>query len=104
VLAPSSLRLAFSAKPGPSQASLAEDITSTTGGRLNIVGLRQERVASAKTDDEAIQTCRLSDPALSLSGKLGEFRTPVRNPKNYSPPTAGRNPALRRRLQLRLAN
>src|SRR4051812_18486184 len=41
----------------------------------SIVAVAKERVAGAKSDDEAIQRARLSDQALSILSKLGDFDT-----------------------------
>ena len=40
-----------------------------------IVAVAKQRVAEARTDDEAIQSARMSDQALGLIGKLGHFDT-----------------------------
>jgi thiol-disulfide isomerase/thioredoxin len=71
----------------------------------SIVAVAKERVAAAKTDDEAIQRARLSDQALSLVGKLGEFdTTPQSDELLNSFRTGGRPVIVDAVIQLRLAN
>src|SRR3954468_23236544 len=71
----------------------------------SIVALAKERVAAAKTDDEAIQRARLSDQALSIIGKLGEFdTTPQSDDLLNSFRTGGRPIIVDAVVQLRLAN
>src|SRR4051812_48028008 len=71
----------------------------------SIVAAAKERVAAAKTDDEAIQRARLSDQALSIIGKLGEFdTTPQSDDLLNSFRSGGRPIIVDAVVQLRLAN
>jgi thiol-disulfide isomerase/thioredoxin len=71
----------------------------------SIVAGAKERVAAAKSDDEAIQRARLSDQALSIIGKLGEFdTTPQSDELLNSFRTGGRPVIVDAVVQLRLAN
>jgi thiol-disulfide isomerase/thioredoxin len=70
-----------------------------------IVAVAKERVASAKTDDEAIQRARLSDQALSLIGKLGEFDTTPQSDELVDAFRSSKHPVVVDAvIQLRLAN
>ncbi len=70
-----------------------------------IVAVAKERVAAAKSDDEAVQRARLSDQALSIIGKLGEFdTTPQSDELLNSFRTGGRPIIVDAVVQLRLAN
>src|SRR5262245_5108981 len=70
-----------------------------------IVAVAKERVASAKTDDEAIQRARLSDQALSLIGKLGEFDTTPQSDGLLNAFRSSNHPVVVDAvIQLRLAN
>jgi thiol-disulfide isomerase/thioredoxin len=71
----------------------------------SIVAVAKERVAAAKTDDEAIQRARLSDQALSIIGKLGDFDTTPQSDELISAYRAGGRPVIVDAvIQLRLAN
>ena len=71
----------------------------------SIVTVAKERVAAAKSDDEAIQRARLSDQALSIIGKLGDFdTTPQSDQLLNSFRTGGRPIIVDAVIQLRLAN
>jgi thiol-disulfide isomerase/thioredoxin len=71
----------------------------------SIVAVAKERVAAAKTDDEAIQRARLSDQALSIIGKLGEFDTTAQSDELLNSFRAGGRPIIVDAvIQLRLAN
>src|SRR4051812_27312417 len=70
----------------------------------SIVAVAKERVAAAKTDDEAIQRARLSDQALSMIGKLGEFDTSPQSDELLAAYRAGGHPVIVDAVvQLRLA-
>jgi thiol-disulfide isomerase/thioredoxin len=70
-----------------------------------IVTVAKERVAAAKSDDEAIQRARLSDQALSIIGKLGEFDTTPQSDELLNTfRTGGRPVIVDAVIQLRLAN
>ena len=70
-----------------------------------IVAVAKERVAAAKSDDEAIQRARLSDQALSIIGKLGEFDTTPQSDELLASYRAGGHPVIVDAVvQLRLAN
>src|SRR4051794_12375869 len=95
-----------------SQQAQSEQTTSGDHGKDHlqqaadsIVAVAKERVAAAKTDDEAIQRARLSDQALSIIGKLGEFdTTPQSDDLLNSFRTGGRPIIVDAVVQLRLAN
>jgi thiol-disulfide isomerase/thioredoxin len=71
----------------------------------SIVAVAKERVAAARTDDEAIQRARLSDQALSVIGKLGEFDTTPQSDELLAAYRAGGHPVIVDAVvQLRLAN
>ena len=71
----------------------------------SIVAVAKERVAAAKTDDEAIQRARLSDQALSIIGKLGEFDTTPQSDELLNSYRTGGHPIIVDAvIQLRLAN
>jgi thiol-disulfide isomerase/thioredoxin len=71
----------------------------------SIVAVAKERVAAAKTDDEAIQRARLSDQALSIIGKLGDFDTTPQSDELLAAYRAGGHPVIVDAVvQLRLAN
>lgn len=63
------------AESKPAAAAAGNDQTDLQQAADAIVAVAKERVAAARTDDEAIQRARLSDQALSLIGKLGELDT-----------------------------
>src|SRR5690242_10631097 len=70
-----------------------------------IVAVAKERVAAAKTDDEAIQRARLSDQALNIIGKLGEFDTTAQSDELLAAyRTSGHPVIVDAVVQLRLAN
>src|SRR6185369_581530 len=70
-----------------------------------VVAVAKERVAAAKNDDEAIQKARLSDQALSIIGKLGEFDTTPQSDELLNAfRTGGRPIIVDAVVQLRLAN
>src|SRR5689334_1153511 len=70
-----------------------------------IVAVAKERVASAKTEDEAIQRARLSDQALSLIGKLGDFDTTPQSDELLNTFRSSNHPVVVDAvIQLRLAN
>jgi thiol-disulfide isomerase/thioredoxin len=70
-----------------------------------IVAVAKERVAAAKNDDEAVQRARLSDQALSIIGKLGEFDTTPQSDELLNAfRTSGRPLIVDAVIQLRLAN
>src|SRR5215213_1770107 len=83
----------------------AEDKDNLQQAADAIVAVAKERVAAAKTDDEAIQRARLSDQALSIVGKLGDFDTTPQSDEllNYFR-TGGRPIIVDAVVQLRLAN
>jgi thiol-disulfide isomerase/thioredoxin len=71
----------------------------------SIVAVAKERVAAAKSDDEAIQRARLSDQALAIIGKLGEFDTTPQSDELLTSYRAGGHPVIVDAVvQLRLAN
>src|SRR3954468_5420799 len=71
----------------------------------SVVALAKERVAAAKSDDEAIQRARLSDQALSIIGKLGDFDTTAQSDELLNSfRTGGRPIIVDAVIQLRLAN
>src|SRR4029079_6824349 len=70
-----------------------------------VVAVAKERVAAAKNDDEAIQKARLSDQALSIIGKLGEFDTTPQSDELLNSFRTGGHPVIVDAvIQLRLAN
>ncbi len=71
----------------------------------SIVAAAKERVAAAKSDDEAIQRARLSDQALSIIGKLGDFDTTPQSDELLNSFRTGGHPVIVDAvIQLRLAN
>src|SRR3954467_8425504 len=71
----------------------------------SVVAVAKERVAAARTDDEAIQRARLSDQALAILGKLGEFDTTPQSDELLTSYRAGGHPVIVDAVvQLRLAN
>jgi thiol-disulfide isomerase/thioredoxin len=90
----------------------AQGERTADGGQANlqqaadaIVAVAKERVASAKTDDEAIQRARLSDQALSLIGKLGDFDTAPQSDELLNTFRSSNHPVVVDAvIQLRLAN
>ncbi len=70
-----------------------------------IVAVAKERVVAAQTDDEAIQSARMSDQALTLIGRLGEFDTTPQSDKLLSIYLQSNRPVVADAvIQLRLAN
>jgi thiol-disulfide isomerase/thioredoxin len=90
----------------------AQGERTADGGQANlqqaadaIVAVAKERVASAKTDDEAIQRARRSDQALSLIGKLGDFDTTPQSDELLNTFRSSNHPVVVDAvIQLRLAN
>jgi thiol-disulfide isomerase/thioredoxin len=89
-------------KAGADQADGKDNLQQAAD---SIVAVAKERVAAARTDDEAIQRARLSDQALSIIGKLGEFDTSPQSDALLTSYRAGGHPIIVDAVvQLRLAN
>jgi thiol-disulfide isomerase/thioredoxin len=95
----------FSQKARSEQTAGASGHANLQQAADAIVAVAKERVAEAKTDDEAIQRARLSDQALSLIGKLGEFDTTPQSDELLTAFRASKHPVVVDAvIQLRLAN